>query len=315
MGYEAYPGGEVRGLRHYHDEPAAAAQRPVNGAHARAESPRSATIGDSESRWRGPGGHGPGVQLRGTISRRWPRPTFRRSASCWHLHRAHDADAAGAAAVVARVHGLATAAGCQLVASADLAVASEDAGFATPGGKGGWFCHTPMVPWPGTWAEAGHGAGHVRRRDRRADALDWGLVNQVVPAGRSSTPRSRTCWSASPGLGGEQGHGQAGAVRQIDLDQPKAYAYAVESWPRPASCRTRANGRGPSWRSASRTGARPAVTGGTLPARSRAWSKAFIPDCTARHQASGLSQPGQPAAHSHYASITDSPGHVPRLTY
>src|SRR5215475_10708130 len=47
--------------------------------------------------------------------------------------------------VVARVHGLATAAGCQLVAAADLAVASEDAGFAAPGGKGGWFCHTPMV--------------------------------------------------------------------------------------------------------------------------------------------------------------------------
>ena len=47
--------------------------------------------------------------------------------------------------VVARVHGLATAAGCQLVATADLAVASEDAGFAIPGGKGGWFCHTPLV--------------------------------------------------------------------------------------------------------------------------------------------------------------------------
>jgi enoyl-CoA hydratase/carnithine racemase len=41
--------------------------------------------------------------------------------------------------VVARVHGLATAAGCQLVATADLAVASEAAGFAIPGGKGGWF--------------------------------------------------------------------------------------------------------------------------------------------------------------------------------
>src|SRR4051794_24826011 len=47
--------------------------------------------------------------------------------------------------VLARVHGLATAAGCQLVATADLAVASEDAGFAIPGGKGGWFCHTPLV--------------------------------------------------------------------------------------------------------------------------------------------------------------------------
>ena len=42
--------------------------------------------------------------------------------------------------VVARVHALATAAGCQLVASCDLAVAAESAGFALPGGKGGWFC-------------------------------------------------------------------------------------------------------------------------------------------------------------------------------
>jgi len=47
--------------------------------------------------------------------------------------------------VVARVQGLATAAGCQLVASCDLAVAAESAGFALPGGKAGWFCHTPAV--------------------------------------------------------------------------------------------------------------------------------------------------------------------------
>jgi enoyl-CoA hydratase/carnithine racemase len=48
--------------------------------------------------------------------------------------------------VVARVHAIATAAGCQLVASCDLAVAAESASFALPGGKGGWFCHTPAVP-------------------------------------------------------------------------------------------------------------------------------------------------------------------------
>src|SRR3989454_697542 len=47
--------------------------------------------------------------------------------------------------VVAQVQGVATAAGCQLVASCDLAVAAEEATFATPGGKGGWFCTTPMV--------------------------------------------------------------------------------------------------------------------------------------------------------------------------
>src|ERR1700749_1666180 len=85
--------------------------------------------------------------------------------------------------VVARVHGLATAAVCQLVASADLAVASEDAGFATPGGKGGWFCHTPMVA-------VARNVGRKRAMEMALSgdvidartALDWGLVHQVVPA-------------------------------------------------------------------------------------------------------------------------------------
>src|SRR6201993_5112132 len=87
--------------------------------------------------------------------------------------------------VVARVHGLATAAGWQLGATADLAVASEDAGFAAPGGKGGWFCHTPMV------AVARNG-GRKRAMELALSgdvidaptALDWGLVNRVVPADR-----------------------------------------------------------------------------------------------------------------------------------
>ncbi|HLU31883.1 MAG TPA: enoyl-CoA hydratase-related protein, partial [Acidimicrobiia bacterium] len=48
--------------------------------------------------------------------------------------------------VIARVHGVATAAGCQLVASCDLAVAAHDARFATPGVRIGLFCSTPMVP-------------------------------------------------------------------------------------------------------------------------------------------------------------------------
>src|ERR1700761_3719536 len=84
--------------------------------------------------------------------------------------------------VVARVHGLATAAGCQLVASADLAVASADAAFAAPGGKGGWFCHTPMVA-------VARNVGRKRAAELAysgdtidaATALDWGLVNRVVP--------------------------------------------------------------------------------------------------------------------------------------
>ena len=57
--------------------------------------------------------------------------------------------------VVARVHALATAAGCQLVATCDLAIAAESAGFAIPGGKGGLFCHTPLVAVPATSAASG----------------------------------------------------------------------------------------------------------------------------------------------------------------
>src|ERR1700759_5585168 len=85
--------------------------------------------------------------------------------------------------VVAQVHGLATAAGCQLVASADLAVASEEAGFAAPGGKGGWFFHTPMV------AGGRHdGRKRVPELALSANTIDaptalyWALLNRVVPA-------------------------------------------------------------------------------------------------------------------------------------
>jgi enoyl-CoA hydratase/carnithine racemase len=83
--------------------------------------------------------------------------------------------------VIARVHGIATAAGCQLVASCDLAVAGASARFATPGVKIGLFCSTPMVP-------LSRAIGRKRafemllsgRPIDAATALDWGLVNQVV---------------------------------------------------------------------------------------------------------------------------------------
>src|SRR3954462_13306282 len=84
--------------------------------------------------------------------------------------------------VIARVHGIATAAGCQLVAACDLAVASDDARFATPGVKIGLFCSTPMVP-------LSRAIGRKRALEMlltgapidAATALDWGLVNRVVP--------------------------------------------------------------------------------------------------------------------------------------
>ena len=84
--------------------------------------------------------------------------------------------------VIAQVHGIATAAGCQLVAACDLAIASEDARFATPGVRIGLFCSTPMV-------EVSRAIGRKRALEMlltgdlidAPTAADWGLVNRVVP--------------------------------------------------------------------------------------------------------------------------------------
>ncbi len=84
--------------------------------------------------------------------------------------------------VIAKVHGIATAAGCQLVAACDLAIAAEGTRFATPGVKIGLFCSTPMVP-------VSRAIGRKRAMEMlltgepidAATALDWGLINRVVP--------------------------------------------------------------------------------------------------------------------------------------
>jgi enoyl-CoA hydratase/carnithine racemase len=131
--------------------------------------------------------------------------------------------------VVAQVHGLATAAGCQLVASADLAVASEEAGFAAPGGKGGWFCHTPMVA-------VARNVGRKRAAELAlsgdtidaATALDWGLVNRVVPAAQLGSAVQDLLDRVTRGSAESKGIGKQALYAQIDLDQPKAYAYAIE---------------------------------------------------------------------------------------
>jgi enoyl-CoA hydratase/carnithine racemase len=131
--------------------------------------------------------------------------------------------------VIARVHGLATAAGCQLVASADLAVASEDAAFAAPGGKGGWFCHTPMVA-------VARNVGRKRAAELAMSgdtidartALDWGLVNYVVPPVELDTATWQLMERVTRGSAESKGIGKQALYAQIDLDQAKAYAYAME---------------------------------------------------------------------------------------
>src|SRR6201989_1060380 len=131
--------------------------------------------------------------------------------------------------VLARVHGLATAAGCQLVATADLAVASEEAGVAIPRGKGGWFCTPPCV--------AGARALPRKRALEMAftgDVIDartaaaWGLVNAVVPAAELDAACFDLLRRATRGSRSSKALGKQGFYAQVDLDQAKAYAYAVE---------------------------------------------------------------------------------------
>ncbi len=131
--------------------------------------------------------------------------------------------------VIARVHGLATAAGCQLVASADLAVAAEGAGFATPGGRGGWFCHTPMVA-------VGRAVGRKQAMEMALTgdpidaqtALQWGLVNCVVPADQLDQATRDLLERATRGSAMSKALGKQVLYAQLEMDQQQAYTYAVE---------------------------------------------------------------------------------------
>ena len=131
--------------------------------------------------------------------------------------------------VIARVQGVATAAGCQLVASCDLAIAAEGARFATPGVRIGLFCTTPMVAL--TRAVGRKRALEMLLTGKMVDAAtaaDWGLVNRVVPTEElesATLQLAHEVASASPLV---VRLGKQAFYTQIDLDQPKAYAYAKE---------------------------------------------------------------------------------------
>jgi enoyl-CoA hydratase/carnithine racemase len=131
--------------------------------------------------------------------------------------------------VVACVQGIATAAGCQLVASCDLAVAVDEATFATPGGKSGWFCHTPMVA-----VARAIGARRALELGMTGDPIDaktalaWGLVNRVVPRGQLVEETHKLARAASRGSAASKALGKRTFYRQVDLDVEAAYADAVE---------------------------------------------------------------------------------------
>lgn len=131
--------------------------------------------------------------------------------------------------VIAEVQGIATAAGCQLVATCDLAIASEQAGFGTPGVRIGLFCTTPMIA-------LSRAIGRKRALEMLltgtmvdADtAADWGLINRVVAAGELPAETRRLAEHIAGASSLTVAIGKQAFYTQIDLDQPKAYAYAKE---------------------------------------------------------------------------------------
>ena len=132
--------------------------------------------------------------------------------------------------VIAEVDGLATAAGCQLVASCDLAIASQNAAFCTPGVNIGLFCSTPMVAL----------SRNMHRKQAMEmlllgemlpahQARDYGLVNRVVPADQvmaEATKMAETIASKSPLT---VAIGKEAFYRQLELDLGEAYDLAADA--------------------------------------------------------------------------------------
>jgi enoyl-CoA hydratase/carnithine racemase len=129
--------------------------------------------------------------------------------------------------VIAKVHGIATAAGCQLVAACDLAVAAEGARFATPGVNIGLFCSTPMVP-------VARSVGRKRALEMlltgemidARTALEWGLVNHVVPGDRLDDEVLALAGRIAQASGYVLALGKRAFYAQDQLPEDAAYAVA-----------------------------------------------------------------------------------------
>lgn len=131
--------------------------------------------------------------------------------------------------VIARVHGIATAAGCQLVSMCDLAVAADSAKFALPGVNVGVFCSTPAVG-------VGRNIGRKRAMEMlltgdpidAATALDWGLVNRVVPAAGLDAEVARFAGIVRSKSAAVIALGKRAFYQQIDRGLADAYGYTGE---------------------------------------------------------------------------------------
>jgi len=132
--------------------------------------------------------------------------------------------------VIARVHGIATAAGCQLTATCDLAVAADDARFALPGVNIGLFCSTPAVA-----------VGRNLNRKRTMEmlltgdmidaptALNWGLINRAVPAAGLDAEIAKFTDAIKSKSAAAVALGKEVFYRQMEMDLPRAYALTAET--------------------------------------------------------------------------------------
>src|SRR3954468_4437431 len=131
--------------------------------------------------------------------------------------------------VVAAVQGVATAAGCQLVASCDLAVASEAASFATPGVDIGLFCSTPMVALSRNVPRK-HAMEMLLTGEpvSAAAARDMGLINRVVAAGLERDAAIKLAQAIANKSAYTVKIGKAAFYRQLEMSLGDAYRYAAE---------------------------------------------------------------------------------------
>ena len=131
--------------------------------------------------------------------------------------------------VIARVHAIATAAGCQLAATCDLAVAGESARFATPGVRNGLFCSTPMVA-----VARAVGRKHAMELLLTGQpinarvAAEWGLVNRVVADAELVAETRKLAMQIVESSAVAIGFGKPAFYAQIDLDTAEAYDYTKE---------------------------------------------------------------------------------------
>jgi enoyl-CoA hydratase/carnithine racemase len=128
--------------------------------------------------------------------------------------------------VIAKVHAIATAAGCQLVAACDLAVAAEGARFGTPGVKIGLFCSTPMVP-------VSRAVGRKRAMEMlltgetidARTALDWGLINRAVAPEELDAEVSKLVEAIARSSSATVATGKQAFYDQVDRSEHEAYEH------------------------------------------------------------------------------------------